>query len=124
MAPARNNLKIVRGDRLRLQWEVTHLPPGLRIIQAWLTIKASAEDADPGLIQKEINRGERPDIGQIVDDGGDGTATLVFVLLPTETRSLSAGVRYVYDVQVKTNQDDVVTIEYGLVEVVQEVTRQ
>lgn len=116
-------IDIVRGDRLRMRRVVTNVPPGILITKAWLTVKYNLADPDPGVFQKEVTAAEQPDVGRITDPGADGTAVIDFVLTEADTLSLDASSSYWYDIQVRTSQGDLITLEHGRVTVTEQVTQ-
>lgn len=101
------------GDDLEVQRTVTGVPTGQTVDKAWLTVKAAAADADPGIFQKAITTTDVPGTGRITDAGSSGTATLRFDLTAANTALLTAGTEYFYDVQVKTSGGKIYTVESG-----------
>lgn len=91
------------GATFDVDREVPGVPSSDPVTKAWLTIKNSEFDADPGVIQKVITVSATSS-GQIIQDGspssGNGTARLLFLLSVTDTATLGAK-SYIYDIQVK-----------------------
>lgn len=70
---------------------------------AWYTIKVSASDADPGLLQKKVTTSNSAGTGQITADGSTtGTATIRFDITAANTTALPAQ-HLLFDVKVKTS---------------------
>lgn len=94
----------------------SNLPTGVVIDKAWLTIKAIATDADPGLVQKAITIADVPGTGQIEEDGGGSAGTanpvLRFDVTDVDTRAIGSAHRY-YDIQVRTDTGAIYTGEKG-----------
>lgn len=103
---------LVVGDRFVLRREVVGITTGVTIVKAWLTVKASLSDPDPGVFQKVIVPHYGPS-GQILDVGIDGTAVLDFFIESNDTLSLQPGEKYYYDVQVETSTGELHTLEVG-----------
>jgi hypothetical protein len=92
---------LVAGDYRGYQRRITGLPAEDAIAKAYLTVKGTATDADPGLFQKTITATDVAGQGQITDTGlVTGVAVLFFRLLTTETALLVPGTTYYYDVSV------------------------
>lgn len=85
---------------------VAGVDPTDALVKAWLTIKNTVGDADPGVLQKVITTTLIPGTGQITQDGssgqGNGTAQVLFQLTAADTTTLGATRRYVFDIKVKT----------------------
>lgn len=114
MPPLKNVIikDYVGGDDLSVVRTVANIQPGRTMTKAWLTIKAKAKDADPGLVQKIITTAPQAGIGQITDAGGSGTGTLLFLLTPTDTQTtLVVGRKYAFDTQVKFDDGTIATLE-------------
>lgn len=105
---------IVRGDTRRIQRTFTSLPTGYTISAAWLTIKSRFRDTDnAALIQKSITTTNSQD-GQITDSSTlYGSITLRFDLTSAETLLATAGVEYLYDIQVRTTSGEIHTLAVG-----------
>lgn len=115
-------LRLVRGNNKAYDYTVANIPSGLTLAKMWFTVKTSLSDTWANAkIKKVIDPAGSAD-GQITDTGADGTGLGRFLLLPADTRSLVAGKRYIFDVQIKTNDGQLDTIERGTIEVVEEVT--
>jgi hypothetical protein len=95
----------VLGDALQVQRTITEIPAGETIDFAWFTVKLDLDD-DPtdgaAKLQKEITSAPSTD-GQITDPGsGDPrTATVLFNVLPDDTKAWAHLKPYQFDVQVK-----------------------
>ena len=107
---------IVRGDTRRIQRTFTSLPVGYTISAAWLSIKSRFRDTDnAALIRKSITTTNSQD-GQITDSStSDGSITLRFDLTSNETMLATAGVEYLYDIQVRTTSGEIHTLAVGTI---------
>jgi len=113
----------VKGDDLDVIRTVTNIPTGQTVTQAWLTVKAPGGGADPGVFQKDIDTVDDAAQGHISDNGaGDGTAVLKFYLTSTNTKLLTPGTEYDYDIQIKTSANKHYTPEIGKLSCKAEVT--
>ena len=117
---------IVKGDDISLRrtidFTATGFDAGTTITDAWLTVKASIADADPGLVRKQITTTDVPGTGQIEDDGtGDVDMVVRFDLLPADTLAIDTILRH-FDVQVKTASGKIYTPEKGRIAATQEIT--
>jgi len=110
----------VAGDQFGVQRSVPGIPTGRSLTKAWLTIKVKPSDADPGVLQKVITTAASG-AGQITQDGspgqGAGTGTILFVFTATDTgTTIGADTRLLYDIQVKFDDGEIVTLEEGTIE--------
>lgn len=108
---------IVAGDdiliRRTIDRSATGFASGVTITQAWLTVKADIDDADPGLFQKSITTTNVTGTGQIENDGtGDVDMVIRFDLVPADTIAIGRILRH-FDIQVKTDGGLVYTPESG-----------
>lgn len=105
---------VVIGDDLRVQRTYTGVPTGLTVTKAWLTVKKSERQIDAdALITKEITGAITGD-GTITDaDTTGGSIAMYFDLTRPETAPAKPNLAYVYDVQVKTNDGAIHTLEKG-----------
>ena len=97
---------IVEGDDYILPLLVTDLQSGDFVVEAYMTMKADIDDADPGLFQKIITTSDVPGTGQIVNSGaGDVDVELRFDLTPDDTILVDplATPPAEWDVQIHTN---------------------
>ncbi len=107
---------VVAGDALTVRRTINRseskLASGATITKAWLTIKDSFDDDDPGLVQKVITTTDVPGTGQIEDDGTGDTDPIVRfdlsgddTILLTDAEQVTAGLpteKY-FDIQVLTS---------------------
>lgn len=119
----------VSGDTVTLNRPtVTDIPAGRVLAKAWLTIKASETDADPGIIQKIITTALQLGVGQITDVGDGsgshpvGEGALAFVLSAADTALLSPLKLYYYDIQLQFDNGNLTTPEKGTMQFGQGVT--
>lgn len=103
---------IVAGDDYDIVRDVTNVPIGQFLVQAWLTIKENHWDASK-IIQKVITADISPS-GIILDTGvGDTDAIIRFSLYASDTVNLHEFYEYQYDIQVKTDTGKIYTPESG-----------
>lgn len=121
MAKISNIQSVVLGDDVRVNVSVTDITTGLTISKAWLTVKLSPSDDDPGAAQAVITGTVSSD-GQITNTGGAGTGVMYFVLSNAETDDLSPDIPYVYDVQLKMSDNSLYTPLVGKIVFTQSVT--
>lgn len=114
---------IVIGDDRRIERTFTGLPTGYTISTAWLTIKRRSRDLDSAaLIQKTITAAQA-DAGQITDAATTGgSIAMYFDLDATDTDNMPTRKPCHYDIQIKTSDGDIHTLEVGLMTFVQEIT--
>lgn len=114
---------IVIGDDRRISRVYATLPTGYTISKAWLTIKKRQTDADvDALIQKTITA-SLTDAGQITDAStASGSIALYFDLDTTDTDGMPTRKPCHYDIQIKTSDGDIHTLEMGTVTFVQGIT--
>lgn len=114
---------IVIGDDFRIVRTYTSLPVGGTIPMAWLTVKKSDKQSDAAaLFQKEITGTLGPD-GHITDnDTAGGTISMFFELTQADTGAAKPGLDYVYDIQVRTSDGDIHTLEIGTISFIRGVT--
>ena len=110
----------VAGDDLDIERDVTDVTPTDPLVKAWLTIKTSPSVLDASAtIQKVITTSQVVGTGQIAQDGsvgnGDGVASLVMELTKADTALLGYAVRYVFDIQCKTNSGKIKTVDQGTI---------
>jgi hypothetical protein len=104
------------GDDIDVFLDITDLPIGQTLVEAYLTVKAKTSDSDPGIFQKIITTISAPGSGHIEDDGAlDGTARLRFELTAVNTTLLTPGTPYRYDIQVCTSAGKTYTPEVGII---------
>lgn len=113
---------IAAGDDLDVTRTVTSVPATQTLTKAWLTIKTTITDADPGLAQKAITTTSVPGTGQITDAGSSGTGSLLFQLTGTDTLAIPTSAWLYYDIKVKTSASKIYTVEQGRYYAVPRVT--
>lgn len=115
-----------QGDDLQVQRDISNVEATDPIAKAWLTIKRTQNQPDPGPLQKIVTTSATPS-GQVVQDGsvsnGDGKASLYFALTGTETAALGSLWDYWYDIQVLTGSGKRYTPEKGRVRFDLDVTK-
>lgn len=118
---------IVVGDDLTIRrtidFALTNFPAGTTINKAWLTVKETVADADPGIFQKAITTTNVPGTGEIEDDGtGDVNMVVRFDLTPVDTLAIGSELQRPFDIQVKTTLGKIYTPEKGCISSVAQVT--
>jgi hypothetical protein len=105
---------IVRGDVFSIGRTYTGFPYGNVVEEAWLTVKAAIADADAAAtFQKIITTTNSAGTGHIEDDGATGTLILRFDLTSTNTLAMTADVPYFFDIQVRLDNNNILTLESG-----------
>lgn len=104
----------VIGDRKGIDRIYTGLLPGTTIDKAWLTVKKKEKDADANaLIRKIITTIDDP-AGVISQAStSDGKLAMRFDVDMTESALAKPLYEYYYDVQVKTDEGGIHTLEIG-----------
>lgn len=97
---------IVAGDKYQVDHPITNVPAGQLLTKAWFTVKLTATEDDPGVIQKILSMTNQPGVGQITDTGASGTGQVRVDLTKDDTKLLTPGVRYFFDIQVLTDAAD------------------
>lgn len=103
------------GDNLDIEREVTNVPVGQTITNAWFTVKRKYTDLDADAVMQKAITGVSSAAGIILDTGADGTGRIKFTLLPTDTVLFSALSEYIYDIQIKTSAGGIYTKESGTI---------
>lgn len=115
---------LVRGDAFPLYRVVPGVPSGVTVTEGWLTVKDDVDDNDASAtFQKNITISDNPGQGHVEEDGADGVAVLRFDLTTTDTLAVSADTRYYYDIQVRTSDSQIHTIESDFETWKEQVTR-
>lgn len=118
-----NGNGIVRGDVFPLRRTINKLPSGRTVVEGWLTVKTAIADADVAAIfQKIITAADVAGTGQIEDTGADGSAVVRFDLTAANTTAMTAGTNYYYDIQVRLDNNDILTLENGFTSAQTQVT--
>jgi hypothetical protein len=117
---------IVQGDNINIVRTIGDLPAA--ITKAWFTVKTKAQlssslDSGNIVFQKEITTVLQNGIGQITDDGADGTAGVTFELVNADTVLLAGDTVYYYDIQVLTSTSKIYTPELGIIKTKKERTK-
>ena len=114
---------IVRGDVFSLRRTINGIPAGRTLAEGWLTVKAAIADVDgSATFQKVITSIESSGVGQIEDTGADGSGILRFDISATNTLAMTAGTVYYYDIQIRLDNNDVLTLETGTTSAAAQVT--
>lgn len=102
----------VAGDAFGVTRTITDIGSGRTLAKAYLTVKASPTDADPGALQLAITT-TLTGAGQITDTGASGTGTIAFTVSSSESASLGSGRAYLYDIRLIFDDGEPVTPEVG-----------
>lgn len=114
---------IVRGDTKQIERTFINLPTGIIVDRAWLTVKTSPNTQDPGLFQITIT--STPSSAGRISDANttDGQISMYFNVNGTQSLAATAGVRYLYDIQVRDGStSEIYTLVMGTVTFVDQVT--
>ena len=118
--PPKIDLEIMRGDSKTLTFVIEDddgAPLDLGTVQVWMTAKRSVLDPDASAVFQLLLG------GNITVVGANADGTIAVHIAPSHTNSLPLKVmQLVYDVQVKTEDDDVQTAMYGNLTVHPDVT--
>ena len=107
-------LGIVRGDVFSIRRTVNNIPAGRTLAEGWLTVKAAIADVDgSATFQKVITSSDVAGTGQIEDTGADGSGIIRFDISATNTLAMTAGTQHGYDIQVRLDNNDILTLETG-----------
>lgn len=116
------DLSMVRGDDKQLVITVGDLPAsGLAGYSAWVTVKKSESDADPGVFQKSTAAGSIA-ITTVGSDTVDGVLTVTIDAADTNTQP-DYTVTYRWDCQLKDGSGKITTIAKGKFEIDPDETR-
>ncbi len=106
------SLDIKRGDSWSRQIYFQDVNGACIDITGWtiyFTVKEKIDDADPGVIQKIITTFEDPLAGEAE-----------LSLTPTDTNQVIGS--YLFDIQVKTADDEIYTVLEGIINISKDVT--
>lgn len=112
-----STLRVQIGDDLAIpQIDVHGVPAGQGVQAAWLTVKRDTTDADAdAVLQKIVTVDLVGGVGVIRDTGTtSGIAKIHFEGPPSDTLKLTAGVPYVFDVQIESTSGKRVTYKRGI----------
>lgn len=89
---------------------------GETVTRAWMTVKSSRSDLDAdALVQKDVTTSDVAGTGQVENDGtGDVDPVVRFDLVGSDTEGLTRPSKY-YDIQLKTSENRIVTVEVGTI---------
>lgn len=115
--------RLVRGDAFPIYRKV-RITTGSIVSKAWLTVKSSPLDADPGVLQKDITAVPTAN-GVIEESGASGfpVAIIRFDLSSTDTQALTADQTYYYDIKIIFSSGVVETLEAGRFVPMQPITQ-
>ena len=114
----------MRGDNFSIKRTVTGVPGSRTIALAWLTVKSaiSVNDATSLIFQKAITPSNVAGTGQIEDTGATGVGILRFDVTTANTTGMTADTQYYFDIQIKLDNNDILTLEKGLTSAGAQVT--
>lgn len=116
-------LGIVRGDVFSIRRTIDNIPAGRTLAEGWLTVKAAIADVDASAtFQKVITSSDVAGTGQIEDTGADGSGIIRFDITAANTTGMTAGTVYYYDIQIRLDNSDVLTLETGTTSAAAQVT--
>lgn len=114
---------LVIGDDRQIKRTYSGLPLDVEIEKAWFTLKKKDKDTDAAAIIFKGITTVSAGTGQITDpDSSDGEIDLLFNLTRTETALAKPDFEYVYDIQVKTIEGGIHTLEKGTATFIRGVT--
>lgn len=118
---------IVVGNAILITRTISNIDPTDGLLSAVMTVKRYPQDLDSSAIfRKTITTAQVPGQGQIVDTGatgdGNGLASVIFELTPTNTGRLVSQWSYVFDIECKTVAGAIYTAEEGLLIATGQVT--
>lgn len=117
MAFTRRDLnEFARGDDWTVKFTLTDAQGAILDITGysyWMTLKASAADADPGNAQ----------IGPIAAGSPDAVNGIIYMTFPRATTDTLTPGSYHYDLQQVDDQGNVQTLLLGKVQVARDITR-
>jgi hypothetical protein len=113
----------VAGDDLCIIREVTGIPAGNALTDAWFTVRDLEDFGGSTIIVQLTITTAQTSAGQITDDGaGDGIATVRFDLTGAQTRTI--GIEgYPFDIQIKLDDARITTPVAGTIQAEAEVTQ-
>lgn len=113
--PVRGQIRgFVIGNDFPIFRTIRGIPLGFPVEKAWFTVKASVTASDESsAFQKIITENYDPLQGQITNPGTKGTCTIRFDVSADESRKLSPGREYVYDITIRTSDGKTYTPEIG-----------
>ncbi len=113
----------VAGDDLCVIREITGIPAGNVLTNAWLTVRDLEDFSGSSIIIQLTITTTATAQGEILDDGaGDGIATVRFDLTGTQTRTIGI-VGYPFDIQIKLDDSRINTPVAGTIQAEAEVTQ-
>ena len=122
---------LFKQNRFSVTVRFHDIPAAETLTKAWLTIKASPQDADPGVLQKAITNVLSAGIGQITDVGtvdpndedGDKIAVARFDFVNADTAALQTGRPYLIDFQALLSGGGPITGDVGTIVFSERVTQ-
>jgi hypothetical protein len=119
-----NGNNAVLGDDMEVVRTVTGLTSAQTISKAWLTVKQRYSQADADAALQLVITSVSGDDGQITDIGtGATTGEVTFTIAGAHYDGLTAGVAYVYDIQLLLSDGVITTVEVDTVTWDPQVTR-
>lgn len=107
-------IKLVRYSSKILTYNVTSVPDGTEIAEAFLTVKEEPSVLDSmSDIFKTITPTPGAD-GQVIDTGADTIGKLEFYIGPSDTTLLSTNQYYYVAVKIKLDNDEVYLLEESI----------
>ena len=114
---------LVIGDTKRFTRTYTDLPTGSTIATAYLTVKKRDTHLDAAAVIAKTITTSSSSSGQITDAStSGGSIAMFFDVSKTESANFTAGIAYVYDIQVKLSGGEIHTMERGTMTWVRSIT--
>lgn len=113
----------VAGDDLCVIREISEIPSGNVLTNAWLTVRDLEDFSGSSIIVQLTITTTATSQGQITDNGaGDGIATVRFDITKTQTRTIGI-VGYPFDIQIKLDDNRINTPVAGTIRAEAEITQ-
>lgn len=114
---------LVIGDTKRFTRTYSDLPSGSTVATAYLTVKMRDTYADADAVVAKSITTTATSSGEITDAlTTGGSIAFYFDMSKTDTAAFSAGIAYVYDIQVKLSGGEIHTMERGTMTWIRSIT--
>lgn len=106
---------IMAGANKGIRRLIRGVDEGLTVTHAWLTVKDNITKTDAqALFQKSITSSGTV-AGEILENGSDGTADIIFYLYPADTIKLNPKKYYPYDIMVQVSDGSFYPVDEGAI---------
>ncbi len=112
----------VAGDDLCIIREITGIPGGNVLTDAWFTVRDLEDFSGSSIIVQLSITTTATSQGEILDDGASGVAVVRFDITGTQTRTIGI-VGYPFDIQIKLDDSRINTPVAGTIQAEAEVTQ-